>query len=205
MDMSSLFSSLNVWMRAQIVASFSWPISIALLGLFGTFLNQNEPTLLTLSFIGLVAGATTALNCGLYVESMTPRISTWVLVNLVGSPLSLIASYVVFLVESSPAGLVAGGLCSGLIMSAFHCLALERHHSRAGPLISGAFCWTLAFLIGSQMIERRAGLYPSLVPGDFYTAFLLGWCISGTFLMLMLIFLSPVPRYGSSFERNIRW
>jgi hypothetical protein len=203
--MSSLSSSLNTWMRAQIVASFSWPISIALLGLLGIFLATKEPTLLNLMFIGLVAGGTTAITCGLYVEPMTPRISTWVLVNLVGGPISLITAYVVFLVESSAAGLVAGGLCAGLIASAFHCLALERHHSKAGPLISGAFCWTLTFLIGSQLIERSTGRYQSLLPGDFFTALLLGWCISGTFLMLMLIFLSPVPRYGSSYERNIRW
>ena len=196
---------IQLWAHTQIIGSLSWPISYIVVASLAAFIDLREPSLPILWLMGLIMGGVTALVSGLIVKRQISSVSKWWLVNLVGIPISLTAAYEVLTIESSPAGFVAAGMCSGLIASTAHSISLKRQHSKVGPLISGTFCWTLAFIFGSLLVGQKNGQHFSLMPSDFFTVLLLGWGFTGPLLLLMLIVLSPLSHERASLGPGIRF
>jgi hypothetical protein len=166
--MSEQVASFQLWARAQIVGSISWPLSFVAVSSLAAFIDVSEPSLPILWLLGLVMGGITALSCGLIVRRQISDSRKWAIANLIGIPLSLTVAYLIFPFATSPTGFAFVGLCSGLIIGAVQSLALKRQHSKIYPLISGTLGWALAFLFGYFLVVQQSIEIFVFTPSDFF-------------------------------------
>lgn len=203
--MSDQLESFQMWARAQIVSSISWPVSFVTVSGLTAFIDLSEPSLPVLWLLGLVMGGITALSSGLVVKRQISRPWKWAIVNFLGIPFSLTVAYLVFPFLMSPTGFAAAGICTGLITSIAQSLALERQHSKIVPLISGTFSWALAFLFGYFLMVQEAPGTFAFIPSDFFTVMLLGWGVAGPFLLILLLGFSPISSERASAGAGVRF
>ena len=203
--MSAQLENFELWARAQIVASISWPVSFLTISSLASVMDLSHPTLPILWLLGLGMGGITALSSGLVVKRQISGTRQWAVANFVGIPVSLTFAYLTFPFVGSPLGFAAVGLCSGLITSAAQSLALKQGHSKVAPLITGTFGWALAFLFGYLLVVQGLMVTFVFMPSDFFSALLLGWGVSGPFFLIMFLGLSPLSRERTSSGSGIRF
>ena len=203
--MSEQLGSFQLWARAQIASSISWPISFVTVSSLAAFIDLSEPSLPILWLMSLVMGGITALSSGLIVRRQISSKWQWAIANFIGIPFSLTIAYLIYPFATSPTGFTAAGFCSGLITSATQSLALKRGHSKMVPLISGTLGWAFAFLFGYLLVVQESIGTFVFMPSDFFSALLLGWGVSGPFLMILLLGLSPLSHDRASPSPGIRF
>lgn len=197
--------SFQSWAMAQIVGSLSWPISFVTVSSLAVFIDLSEPSLPIVWLLGLVMGSITTLSNSLLIRHQISGTWKWVLANIIGMPVALTVSYLLFSFAISPFGFAALGFCSGLIAGGAQSLALNRGYSKFIPLISGALGWATAFLFGYLLVMQEPTATFRLMPSDFFSALLLGWGISGPVLLVVFIGLSPLSRKKPSSRSGISY
>ncbi len=197
--------SFQLWARAQIVSSISWPVSFVAVSSLAGFIDFSEPSLPILWLLGSMMGAITAISSGLVVKRQISDTRKWAIANLFGIPLSLTVAYLVFPFAVSPARFAAVGLCSGFITSVVQALALDREVNKVVPLICGTFSWALAFLFGYMLVVQGPIQVFAFMPYIFFSALLLGWGVSGPVLLILFLGLSPISKERISSGPGVRF